>query len=508
MSRHKVDAIDESTSGSGVTIEGVLVKDGIVAQTGVNVYYPELYGTVDYTGIADSYAAIQGACTAANAAGGGIVQLRTGTLSVASVLSIPSGVWLRGAGIDATTLRRLGTGTHNVVQNLNFTGSQDTDCWVTDLTIDGNKGTGTGLHGLRWTNVLRPVCERVRFTSCEAANIALFGNGTTPGRNEGGRFTACLSDSSDDSGIDLSDAKGFAFDLRCKDNAQTDFNIEPRNATESVVDCAGTIWCESTVAASGADIGWHAQGYSFGSYEGVIENITMHVVARAKDVGVRFEGAKLKNITLIVAVQDCREQGVLGKTGATATTGVTVIGRVENCGTSGAGATYYAGAKLEACTGINLSGLAVLDYRATKLHNYGVEETAASTGNNLNAMVSGFRQTAILSLGTALEKQSHGTTKHFGFLRIQPPSTADQAYRMDIQRTVTAGYMRAVDDNTGNYQDININDDRLQVNETVGANETCILIRVDRAGVKSTSRVSIGAADSGGAGFKVLRVPN
>lgn len=43
---------------------------------------------------------------------------------------------------------------------------------------------------------------------------------------------------------------------------------------------------------------------------------------------------------------------------------------------------------------------------------------------------------------------------------------------------------------------------------TPAANETSLLTRVDRSGVLSFSRVSIGAADSGGAGFRLLRVTN
>lgn len=47
-----------------------------------------------------------------------------------------------------------------------------------------------------------------------------------------------------------------------------------------------------------------------------------------------------------------------------------------------------------------------------------------------------------------------------------------------------------------------------QLAEGPGNDETALLLRVDRAGTESVSRVSIGAADSGGAGFRLLRVPN
>ena len=43
---------------------------------------------------------------------------------------------------------------------------------------------------------------------------------------------------------------------------------------------------------------------------------------------------------------------------------------------------------------------------------------------------------------------------------------------------------------------------------TPGDDETALLIRVDRGGVETVSRVTIGAVDSGGAGFRLLRVAN
>lgn len=41
-----------------------------------------------------------------------------------------------------------------------------------------------------------------------------------------------------------------------------------------------------------------------------------------------------------------------------------------------------------------------------------------------------------------------------------------------------------------------------------GNDETVMMLRVDRGGVETLSRVTLGAADSGGAGFKALRVAN
>jgi len=38
--------------------------------------------------------------------------------------------------------------------------------------------------------------------------------------------------------------------------------------------------------------------------------------------------------------------------------------------------------------------------------------------------------------------------------------------------------------------------------------ETAVLVRLNDAGARTTERVTIGAVDSGGLGFRLLRVPN
>lgn len=49
---------------------------------------------------------------------------------------------------------------------------------------------------------------------------------------------------------------------------------------------------------------------------------------------------------------------------------------------------------------------------------------------------------------------------------------------------------------------------RLDRDSGYGANQTAIYVRVNVAGVYSNQRVAIGAVDSGGTGYRVLRVPN
>jgi hypothetical protein len=504
----RIDTTAVALPGEGRTVETLtayLLNNRVFA---IGDYLP-LTGYIH--GTSDAQPSIDAACAAASAAGGGVVQLREGTYLLASTLSIPAGVTVRGMGMGVTTLKRSGTTAYNVVQNENFTGTADAAPGLADLTLDGNKASGTGLHVLRWTNVARATCTRVRFTGGEAANVALYGNSTTPGVNTDVAFLACISDSSGDSGLDLSDCHGGHFDLTFRDNVQTDFNVEPRDATESVKHITGTLRLPGTAAAaSGADIGVHFQGYSFATYEGVIENVLLQATIARKDVGLRFEGANLVGIVCVVAISDCREHGVLGMTGAggVVTTGVTVAGLVHNCGTAGAGATYYSAAKLEACTRVDLSGLTVLDDRATKLHDYGIEETAASADNNVDATIAGWRTAATLILANPLAKQTHGQTDHFGLVRVHPAGSANSRYRGDLQRTTTKLNLVAYDDTGAVYQPVNVNGDALEVAISAANDETYLLVKVDRGGVETLSRVTIGAADSGGAGYRLLRVAN
>lgn len=53
-----------------------------------------------------------------------------------------------------------------------------------------------------------------------------------------------------------------------------------------------------------------------------------------------------------------------------------------------------------------------------------------------------------------------------------------------------------------------ISADAFQLSTTIADTETSMLVRRNLAGVYSLQRVSVGATDSGGSGFKVLRIPN
>jgi len=77
--------------------------------------------------------------------------------------------------------------------------------------------------------------------------------------------------------------------------------------------------------------------------------------------------------------------------------------------------------------------------------------------------------------------------------------------------TATSGNRAQFGSSTNTQVDFLVNDVEaasLYRDISIGSNTTALLIRVDRSGTKTLSQVSIGAADSGGAGYKVLRVEN
>jgi hypothetical protein len=136
---------------------------------------------------------IQAQIDAAARMGGGIVQLPAGTFDVAS-LRIRSNVWLRGAGVDATTLRLRPGADEPVIITRSFAKYTGTDALnsevnfkISDLTINGNKancpggnGYGIRIHGANFA------LDRLRIYDCSADGITSEWNGggappNTPG---------------------------------------------------------------------------------------------------------------------------------------------------------------------------------------------------------------------------------------------------------------------------------------------------------------------------------------
>ena len=97
-------------------------------------------------------AAAQAAIDACAAAGGGTVFVPAGTMAVTTLI-LKNHVWLRGAGMYATTIRCLSSTNAPVVKNLvspDGTQANAEFCGLFDIKIDGNKtgNGGSGSHGV------------------------------------------------------------------------------------------------------------------------------------------------------------------------------------------------------------------------------------------------------------------------------------------------------------------------------------------------------------------------
>jgi len=136
-----------------------------VADAGGQVFNIFAYGTVDDTGVSDSYAAIQAAIDAAEAAGGGIVLFPAGKFKIDTGLDLPANVniHLIGAGmkrfsdadVGATTLLA-GTASMTMI-----TITQEYGARIADMVIDGNNLADTAISMLPGTQDCR-ACELER----------------------------------------------------------------------------------------------------------------------------------------------------------------------------------------------------------------------------------------------------------------------------------------------------------------------------------------------------------
>ncbi|MEM6994264.1 MAG: right-handed parallel beta-helix repeat-containing protein [Myxococcota bacterium] len=129
----------------------------------------------------DDRAAIQAALDRAGARGGGVVQLPPGVFHVArrdasttAVLTIPSGVTLRGAGASVTELR-LAAGQPDFTRVIELTDVEDVE--IRDLSIDGNRGghaAGEHRAGVFATRASNVRLERVALRNHTGDGVELF----------------------------------------------------------------------------------------------------------------------------------------------------------------------------------------------------------------------------------------------------------------------------------------------------------------------------------------------
>jgi hypothetical protein len=410
-------------------------------------------GLTDFT-----LAGLQAALDYVGLGGGGQVYVAPGLLPVTNVVSIYSNTWLCGSGINSTILQRT-VGAVNVIQNKTFVGTQDQDIQITDMTLDGNVQGGVGGHCLRFTNVARGKIQRCKLLNPLSTGVGVYGTSAGPGLNRDIDILDNIFDTTTDSGIDFTDCIGGRIaGNRFYSISQTGINVEPRNVGGVVEYVKGLRILGNhydVPSASGAGYGIHLQGYSFGTYDGTIEDVVVsgNTIKSAKAVGIKVEGKN--NLAIEVSgnvVMACGNQGIWVRAGSTAAKNVTVSrNTVVNCSTSGVAA--FSGIHIENATNCSTSENTVIDTATPANHKYGIEESSGTTATSLGPnVVYGSSVGDVAPLGTHSTRKTFGNHDHYGVFTVRQDST--QRYRGSFFRTGTEAFLNAVDDNTGINQPV------------------------------------------------------
>ena len=110
---------------------------------GNHVFDVRAYGTFGTATATTS--AINAAIVAANAAGGGVVWIPQGSYSINTAIALLAGVYIRGAGMKATTITQ--TGSNQDGMHLTSAVESDMEITISDFTLVGTgAGTGKGIY--------------------------------------------------------------------------------------------------------------------------------------------------------------------------------------------------------------------------------------------------------------------------------------------------------------------------------------------------------------------------
>lgn len=161
IDRINTDNISENTSAAGITIDGVLVRDGTVDGRDISTLASSAIvsrdGTGNYTcdGTADNVQ-IQAAIDYAEANGGGIVRIMEGNYAIAATVNMKQNVQLEGVGI-ATNLT-LANGVNAPALKID----RVNNAAIRNLHIDGNKadqssGSALEVDGYTWMTTITDV---------------------------------------------------------------------------------------------------------------------------------------------------------------------------------------------------------------------------------------------------------------------------------------------------------------------------------------------------------------
>lgn len=144
---------------TGMSITGDVLVSGTMTANTPNFANVKLFGAKG-DGTTDDSSAISDALIYLNSIGGGILFFPSGTYITTNVNIIYSNIHIHGSSKGSTILKRQPNGGSHV---LNFgQGTQIYNCSVQHLTIEGNRGQGTGSgHGIRFERVVNMTVDDI-----------------------------------------------------------------------------------------------------------------------------------------------------------------------------------------------------------------------------------------------------------------------------------------------------------------------------------------------------------
>lgn len=171
------------------------LRDFLVTALPENEVDVRSYGA-KWDGTTDDASAVQDALDAVS--GAGVVTLPPGTGIIGTALVCKSGVTLRGAGVDVTTIKVKDSADVSAIT----VGSGITRACIRDLTIDGNKANQTdAVHGIACQGDTQTMITNVRVTSCK-------GDGIRATSNTDVAVIGCISTANAMRGIELTNVTG------------------------------------------------------------------------------------------------------------------------------------------------------------------------------------------------------------------------------------------------------------------------------------------------------------